>query len=285
MNNLKLADELRKAGVEVCFGFGKLKIHAKLALVTKIENNKEFYYTHLSTGNYHSGNARAYTDLAILTANQDIGRDAKYFFDKVSKGELPTKFKILQAAPSKLHKTLLRLIDIEIMAAKEKKQARIFAKVNALVEEQIIEKLYEASKAGVKVDLVVRSACSLVPGVKGLSENIQVMSIVDRFLEHSRIYYFENSKSIYLSSADWMQRNFFNRMEIAFPILDQRIFNYIKDTVITVTLNDTVKSYELTPQGTWKKRVLGSKKIRSQFFFEECAKNGYKNTALEKFNE
>ena len=284
LNNLALTDELTKAGVKIAFGFGKLKLHAKVTLVTRLEDSREVLYTHLSTGNYNATTARLYTDLAIITANQSIGKDARHFFDKVWEGEVPSSFKSLLSAPTQMHKSLSALIAKEMQAAERGEKSRIFAKVNALVDEDIIESLYNASKAGVKIDLVVRGACSLVPGVKGLSENIRVVSIVDRYLEHSRIYYFENSKALYLSSADWMPRNFFSRLEIAFPITDSRIYEFITETIIPTYLHDSTKAKELTPQGTWIKRAATSKKvkIRSQFYFEELAKSQYLNTTLHQ---
>jgi polyphosphate kinase len=296
LNNLSLAEELRKAGVEVAFGFGSLKLHAKIALVTRSEPEGERLYTHLSTGNYNAYTARQYTDLAILTAHPEIGEDARLFFDSVWKGEVPTSFKQLVSAPAKLHKLLVGHIQAETRAAREGRKARIVAKVNALVDEAVIEQLYQASQAGVKVDLIVRGACSLIPGVKGLSENIRVVSIVDRFLEHSRIYYFADSQKMYLSSADWMPRNFFSRLEIAFPVVDPHLYEYLEDVLIPAYLADTFKALELTPQGTWKKRtmtsvrnyrslasetVFGKKPVRSQFLFQELAAREYQGTPLE----
>ncbi len=283
LNNLRLAEELRSAGVEVAFGFGKLKLHAKVALVTRNEPDGVRYYTHLSTGNYNSATARQYTDLAILTASQEIGQDAKLFFDGVSTGQIPTSFKLLVSAPTQLHRRLLSHIKAETQAAKEGKPARIVAKVNALVDDAVIENLYHASMAGVRVDLIVRGACSLVPGVKGLSENIRVISVVDRFLEHSRLYYFENGRALYLSSADWMPRNFFSRLEIAFPVVHPLLYRYLTEVLIPTYLQDTTKARELTPQGTWKKVSVRSQKnaVRSQFIFAELAHNHYKGTPLE----
>jgi polyphosphate kinase len=301
LNNLSLADELRKAGVEVAFGFGKLKLHAKVALVTRVEpdgpeKGLRKLYTHLSTGNYNAQTARTYTDLAILTANPEIGSDARHFFDSVWEGEVPTAFRQLVSAPTKLHKLLLAQIQAETAAARAGRKARIVAKVNALVDPLVIDALYEASRAGVRVDLIVRGACSLIPGVKGLSEHIRVVSVVDRFLEHSRIYFFGDSRQLYLSSADWMPRNFFSRLEIAFPVQDSRLRRYIEEIIIPAYLADTVKARELTPQGTWKKRgmtqvrgvlggatesVFGKKPIRSQWLFQELAARNYKGTPLE----
>ncbi len=283
-NNLQVAEELNKAGVKVAFGFGALKLHAKLTLLTRKEQEKEVHYTHVSTGNYNSKTARQYTDIAILTANPEIGTDARHFFDSVFSGKVPDAFQRLVTAPTKLHQKIRSLIKAETLAAQAGKKARIVAKVNALVDEKIIEDLYAASQAGVHVDLIVRGACSLIPGVKGLSENIKVISIVDRFLEHSRIYYFENSQAMYVSSADWMPRNFFSRMEIAFPVLDERIFKFIANFILPAYLKDTVKARKLSSRGLWVKpaRPKGAEAMRAQEYFEILAEQEYKGTPLAK---
>jgi len=282
LNNLQLAEELKKAGVKVHFGFGQLKLHAKIALITRQEGVETKLYTHLSTGNYNAKTARQYTDLAIITANPHIGKDARIFFDAVEKGEIPHGFKKLVVAPTRLARRMMTHIQEEIDAAKQGKPARIFAKVNALVDEGIINSLYEASQAGVKVDLIVRGACSLLPGIKGLSENIHVYSIVDRFLEHSRIYYFGNSNHMYFSSADWMPRNLFRRLEVAFPILDPLILEYLKDIVIPAYLSDRAKSRELTSKGVWELRapLKDCPRLRSQVLFRELALREYHGTPL-----
>lgn len=283
-NNLKLAEELSKAGVQVAFGFGALKLHAKLALVTRKENGKEFRYTHLSTGNYHARTARQYTDLAIFTSNEQIGADARYFFDSVLSAKIPDAFQVLVTAPTKLHQKIRSLIKAETHAAQAGGKGRIIAKVNALVDEKIIEDLYHASQAGVRIDLIVRGACSLIPGVKGLSDNIRVVSIVDRFLEHSRIYYFENSRAMYLSSADWMPRNFFSRLEIAYPVLDERLYRYISQILLPAYINDTVKARRLTSRGVWVKcgRPKNAPPMHAQAFFASLAKEEYRNTPLNE---
>ncbi|MCO5143806.1 MAG: polyphosphate kinase 1 [Oligoflexia bacterium] len=283
-NNLKIADELTKAGVTVKFGFGNLKLHAKVTLITRLENNKKILYTHLSTGNYNSKTSRLYTDFSLFTANSEIGEDAKHFFDSVYRKHIPSSFKKLLIAPTKLHSKLRALVKDETDAATKGETARIFAKVNSLVDQKLIEDLYRASQAGVKIDLVVRGACSLVPGVSGLSENIRVISIVDRLLEHSRIYYFAHSKSLYLSSADWMPRNFFSRLEIAFPVLDNAIFNYVESVVIPGYLKDNSKAKYLDKNGLWKKPPKSKEQHRSQEFFETLAVNRYKGTPLDKRN-
>ncbi len=299
LNNLRLTAELRKAGVEVGFGFGRLKLHAKIALVTRRDPAGERQYTHLSTGNYNTITARQYEDLALLTSHPEIGRDARYFFDSVWAGRIPGRFRLLLSAPASLHRRLTALIETEIQAAREKRPARIFAKLNGLVDETIIRQLYRASQAGVRVDLVVRGACSLIPGVRGLSENIRVIGLVDRWLEHSRIYAFAAAKATYLSSADWMPRNFFSRLEVAFPVLDENLRRYLEEVVIGAYLSDTVKARELTPEGTWKKRTEASlhaapppealagtrfddRGMRCQFFFEDLAAKGYRGTPLRR---
>lgn len=296
LNNLAIAEELRQAGVEVAFGFGKLKLHAKIALVTRREADGTKLYTHLSTGNYNAATARSYTDLAVLTSNPEIGADARNFFDSVWEQKVPSNFKQLVSAPLRLHRRLLNLIENEIQAAQAGRKARIVAKVNALVDETVTASLYRASQAGVQVDLIVRGACSLVPGVKGLSENIRVISIVDRFLEHSRIYHFADSRALYLSSADWMPRNFFSRLEIAFPVLDARLYQYLVEVLIPIYLLDTVKASELTAQGIWKRRTKSSirksdgvplflknskEPVNAQSLFESLATMKYKDTPLE----
>lgn len=283
MNNLTIASELKKAGVKVFYGFGKLKLHAKVTLVTRKEGNQQCYYTHLSTGNYHSGTAKSYTDLAILSSREEMGQDARHFFDSVYQQKIPTHFKKWVVAPHELSKKVHKLIKREVEAAKEGRKAYIFAKVNALVDEDTIESLYIASQAGVKIDLVVRGACSLIPGVKGISDNIRVISILDYFLEHSRIYYFENSQKLYLSSADWMPRNFLRRLEIAFPVLDERLYSFLRDVVLSAYLKDNAQAKELAAQGIWKTRTVpkGETPFRSQFFFRELAENSYRGTGLE----
>jgi polyphosphate kinase len=295
LNNLNLAEELEAAGAEVSFGFPHLKLHAKMAVVTREEGGQVRHYTHLSTGNYNAVTAAHYEDLAILTADPELGQDAIDFFDAVAAERVPDSFRKLVAAPTDLHKKLVSLIQAEAAAAKKGQPARIVAKVNALVDENIVRQLYKASQAGVQIDLIVRGPCSLIPGVPGMSERIRVISVVDRFLEHSRIYYFAASKALYLSSADWMPRNFFSRLELAFPVLEPSLYAYITEVVIPAYLSDSSRARELTPQGLWKKRtltavrshirlkefpVLGIKPLRSQFFFQDLAAKGYEGTSL-----
>ncbi len=307
LNNLRLAEELKKAGVEVYFGFGKLKLHAKIVLITREESRpdaegrpgapQEYHYTHISTGNYNAATARLYTDLAVITSRPEVGRDGRHFFDAIIREEVPSTFKHFVAAPIRLHRRLLAHIEEEAAAARAGNKARIVAKVNALVDEQVVEKLYAASQAGVQIDLIVRGACSLIPGIQGLSENIRVISVVDRFLEHSRIYYFANARALYICSADWMPRNFFSRLEIAFRISDPSVYQYVEEVLIPIYLSDAVKARELTPLGTWKKRTAAAARgnfspylkqlfkglpLRSQFLFEELARREYAGTPIAK---
>lgn len=284
LNNVQLAEELRQAGARVAFSFGKLKLHAKVTLVERKEGGKTTFFTHLSTGNYNAATARLYTDLSILTAHPGIGQDAKNFFDSVVEERIPSNFKHLILAPTDLHKKLISLINAEKAAAQAGRRARIFAKVNALVDNNLVHSLYEASQAGVRIDLIVRGACALIPKIKGLSDNIRVFSVVDRFLEHSRMYYFEDSNQLFLTSADWMPRNFFSRLEIAFPVLDEQIGDYLKSHVIPIYLRDRVKARELDSIGVWRKRKrLGDGlDIQAQKLFQEMAAQNYRGTPLEK---
>jgi polyphosphate kinase len=218
--NIGLATRLQEAGAHVMYGVVGYKTHAKMSLVVRREGNAIRRYCHLGTGNYHPQNARAYTDYGLLTANKSVGADVHdIFLQLTGLTQLPKLRQLLQA-PFRLHDEILRLIDGETAAAVAGKPARIVAKMNALVEPEVTEALYRASAAGVKVQLIVRGICALRPGVAGLSEHISVLSVIGRFLEHSRAWWFQNggNDQLLLSSADWMDRNFFRRVEVAFPI-------------------------------------------------------------------
>ena len=239
-SNIAVANVLQEAGAVVVYGIVGYKTHAKMILVVRRENNKLVRYVHLGTGNYHAGNARIYTDYGLLTTDKELCEDVHRIFQELTGMGKMAKLKKLSHAPFTLHAQLLNFIDDEIANAKAGKPAQIIVKVNALTELQLINKLYEASQAGVQIDLIIRSICCLRPGLPGLSENIRVRSIVGRFLEHTRVYYFSNNGNphVYCSSADWMDRNLFNRVEACFPIEDpalkkriyqQGLFNYLKD--------------------------------------------------------
>ncbi|MCL2484521.1 MAG: polyphosphate kinase 1 [Endomicrobia bacterium] len=254
MNNVMHAKDLRKAGVKVITPIGKYKVHSKLTLITRTENEKAVRYAHLGTGNYHAGTAKQYTDLGLLTAHEGIAADALKYCEMLQTRDVKQKFNHLLVSPVNLHNKIIYMIENEIKNKESGKKAHIIAKMNALSDIKVIEALYKASKAGVKIDLIVRGTCCLKPNAAGLSENIKVTSIIDRFLEHSRIFYFHSNgeKKIYLSSADWRPRNFVRRYEIAFPILDSNIKQYITDTILYNSLKDNVKATILQPNGSYR---------------------------------
>lgn len=286
MNNLRWTRQLRSAGVKVIPPLKGLKVHSKVTQVIRKLPQGATAYTHLGTGNYHSGTARQYTDIGLLTSSVDIGREVTRYFRSLASGTPLARTRNLLVAPANLHAGVMRLIRAETALHRKTGGGLIMAKMNSLMDPDIIKALYDASRAGVKVELLVRGICCLKPGIKGLSENITVLSIVDRFLEHSRIYYFRagGADKLYLSSADWMPRNFYNRFEIAFPILDPLLKRYVKSVVLRGGLADTVKAWYLQPDGTYSKArpASNSAAVRSQFHFVSLARRSYKGTLLEK---
>jgi len=232
-------------------------------------------YVHLATGNYNPNTAKLYTDIGLLTCRPDFGEDATNFFNLLTGICQFQGLKKLLVAPFELHRKLISLIARETENARQGLPARIVAKFNSLADPETIEALYQASQAGVHIDLVVRGICCLRPGVKGLSENIRVRSIVDRFLEHSRIYYFENAcqPEVFLSSADWLPRNFFRRIELAFPIEDGNLRERIIREILAVSLADNMRARFLQSDGSYlpAKPARGQKFVRSQFEFIELA--------------
>ena len=254
-SNIAVANVLQEAGAVVVYGIVGYKTHAKMILVVRRENNKLVRYAHLGTGNYHAGNARIYTDYGLLTTEKELCEDVHRVFQELTGMGKMAKLKKLLHAPFTLHSHLLSFIDDEIANAKAGKEARIIIKVNALTEVQLINKLYEASQAGVKVDLIIRSICCLRPGLPNLSENIQVRSIVGRFLEHTRVFYFSNlgKARIYCSSADWMNRNLFNRVEACFPVEDETLRKRIYQQGLLNYLKDNQQAWLLQGDGTWKR--------------------------------
>ena len=285
LNNLRWAEELRQAGVRVVRPMGGFKVHSKVTQVFRTEGAEERSYLHLGTGNYHPSTAKQYTDLGLLTADPSLGREIEQYFGALRRRKSEIAFKELLVAPTTLHRSVMRLIREETRIQREGGQGHIMAKMNALVDPDIIEALYKASSAGVRVDLNVRGICCLRPGIKGLSENIRVVSVVDRFLEHSRVYYFRagGAEKVYLSSADWMPRNFYSRFEIAFPIKDATLRRFVRDVILSAALADNVKASVLKPDGAYERLRAEpqGRAMRSQEFFRALADESYKGTILE----
>ena len=250
--NLALALRLQEAGAVVVYGVVGYKTHAKMMLIVRREGRSIQRYAHLGTGNYHAGNARLYTDYSLLTCDKDITNDVRKIFQQLTGMGKAFKVKKLLHAPFTLKKGLIDRINHEATNAKEGKSARIIIKINALTEKQMIRALYKASQAGVKIDLIVRGICCLRPGIEGLSENIQVRSIVGRFLEHSRVFYFENDgeSQVYCSSADGMSRNLNNRIETCFPVEEPKMANRIRKE-LELFLSDNVRSWTLQSDGSY----------------------------------
>ena len=278
--NIKLAGVLEKSGAQVVFGFMKYKTHSKMILVTRKEEGQLRSYAHFGTGNYHPQTAKIYTDISVFTADPVLTRDAAKIFNYVTGYVRPDSLEKISISPLNLKTDLFSLIDIEIENAKDGKPAHIIAKLNALVDSDIIDKLYSASAAGVKVDLIVRGICCLKPGLKGLSENIKVRSIIGRFLEHSRIVCFANGSRIpstrakvFLSSADWMPRSFIRRVESMIPLEDPVIHKRILEEVIFYNLADNEQSWLLKSDGTYERMHVLSDKVNIHQTFLNLAKD------------
>ncbi|MFL6708855.1 MAG: polyphosphate kinase 1 [Massilia sp.] len=254
--NINWADRLEQAGAQVVYGVVGLKTHAKVALVIRREVEGLRYYAHLGTGNYHLTTTRLYTDFGLLTANQQMGEEVNEIFIHLTSLTKPHKLTHLWLAPFALQSELIKAIRNEARIAKGGGQGRIIVKVNALVDESLIRALYAASQDGVKIDLIVRGACTLRPGVPGLSDNIKVRSIIGRFLEHSRIYYFRNdlAHDVHLASADWMSRNLFRRIEVAFPVLDKALKRRVITEGLNPYLKDNSNAWELDADGRYHRR-------------------------------
>ena len=279
--NISWADRLERAGAIVVYGIVNLKVHGKLMLVVRREQTGVKRYVHFSTGNYNEKTANLYSDISVFTGNYEIATDASLFFNMISGYSAIQTMTRMFMAPINIKTKLLSMIEREIQSASPEKPGLIMAKMNSLADEDCIKALYKASCNNVKVLLNVRGICMLIPQKEGLSENIKVISIIDRFLEHSRVFYFQNggNEELYLSSADWMPRNLERRVEIMLPILQENIFQDIKEN-LHIYFSDTKSSYELFSDGSWKKQG-GKKNICSQ---EELYKKYKKQSSLDEKN-
>ena len=271
-NNIEWAKQLERAGVNVVYGLLGLKTHAKTTLIVRREDDELRRYVHLATGNYNPQTSAVYTDLGLLTVNEDIAEDATELFNFLTVYSQRTDYKQLLVAPINLREKMIELISRETENAKSGRPARIIAKINRLADSGIIHALYEASNAGVKIDLIVRGICTLRPGVPGMSENITVRSIVGRLLEHSRVYYFENggANELYMGSSDWMPRNLDRRVEVLTPINDPEIKKYLKDDFLPTYLRDNAKAAHLMPDGRYERRrpLAGEEAFDAQLSFQ-----------------
>ncbi len=270
-NNIEWARRLEDEGVHVIYGMRGLKTHSKITLVVRRENDELQRYVHLATGNYNPTTSRIYTDLGLLTADEEIGADITDLFNFLTGYSYQTEYRRLLIAPINLRERMLELINRETDHKLNGKDARIIVKINSLTDDIIVRALYRASQAGVKIDLIVRGICVLRPGIEGLSENIRVVSIVGRFLEHSRVFYFLNGgeEEIFIGSADWMHRNLDRRVEAVTPIKDERIKQYIKDEVLGAYLKDNTNARILKSDGKYETLSAKDKKkeFDSQLYF------------------
>ncbi|HUJ12760.1 MAG TPA: polyphosphate kinase 1 [Thermoanaerobaculia bacterium] len=284
--NITWARRLEEAGVQVVYGLVGIKTHCKVCLVVRREGAALRRYVHLSTGNYNAVTARTYTDLDLFTCDAAVGADAAQLMnlltgysvagvhELIDRGDASLRWRQLIVAPMDYQQWALKMIDREAKNAREGKPARITAKMNALVEPMVIEALYKASSAGVKIDLLVRGICCLVPGIPGLSENVQVVSVIDRFLEHSRVFRFENggAPEFYISSGDWMPRNFIRRVEVTFPVRAEALVRRIDQQILPVSLADNVKAWTLDRDGKYHRRKPEGAPVRSQETFIAIAR-------------
>ncbi|MCL2007234.1 MAG: polyphosphate kinase 1 [Treponema sp.] len=272
--NISWANRLEKAGVIVIYGLARLKVHAKLTIVMRREFERIKRYVHISTGNYNDKTAKTYEDIALFTAREDMAYDAGLLFNMITGYSAPQSMTRLVIAPTTLKQRLLELISREINRSSPEAPGKIIAKMNGLADPELIKALYKASRAGVRVSLIIRGICMLVPGVKGLSENIQVISVVDHYLEHSRIYYFANggAEEIYLASADWMPRNLERRVELMFPVLQDDLRKLMFDN-LQAYLQDNTNAWVLSSTGSWRRKepASGENPFRAQVYLHSRA--------------
>jgi polyphosphate kinase len=274
--NINWTQRLEEVGAHVVYGVVGHKTHAKMLMVVRREGDRLKRYVHLSTGNYHPRTARLYTDWGLFTANEEFGADVNDIFIQLTGLGRASKLKHLWQAPFTLHKQILRAIHNEAHHAQNGGKGRIIAKMNALLEPETIAALYEASKAGVEIDLIVRGVCALKPGIPGVSENIRVCSVVGRFLEHSRIFHFNNggAEDVYLSSADWMDRNFFRRVEICFPVLDAKLKKRVISEGLKPYLDDNSQAWDMDKDGHYVQRAprRGRPQVAQETLLETLAR-------------
>lgn len=281
-SNVNWARQLERAGVHVVYGFVELKTHCKVTLVVRREGHELRRYVHLGTGNYNAATARLYTDFGLFTAAPEFGEDATALFNLLTGYSQGHVWQRLVISPYDLHRRVLELIGGEEAKARRGEPARVMAKINALVDPDVIKALYRASQAGVKIDLMVRGSCCLKPGIPGVSDNIRVTSILDRFLEHSRVYVFGDGidAAIFVASADWMPRNFRRRVEVMFPILDIRVKQRILGRILPILLEDNVKARVMLPDGKYRRveRAADSPKLRAQLLLiAEAHETGHRS--------
>jgi polyphosphate kinase len=264
VNNITWARTLEGFGVHVAYGLPGLKTHTKTVLVVRREPDGIRRYSHIGSGNYNSKTAHVYTDLGLLTCNSSIGADLTDLFNTLTGFSHQADYRHLLVAPTNMRRRFTELVDREAEHAKAGKPSRIIAKMNALVDADIIQHLYDASQAGVRIDLIVRGICCLRPGIAGISDNIKVMSIVGRFLEHSRIFYFENAgeEEMYFGSADWMPRNFDRRVEVITPIEDRQLHPRVC-SLLETCLADNRQAWDLSPDGMYTQRKPGENPVMS----------------------
>jgi polyphosphate kinase len=263
--NIFWTERLQEEGVKVIQGIPGFKVHSKLILIRRKENNKDVFYANIGTGNFNEDTARVYADDSLLTADENVTADVVNAFLQMEANYRPLKYKTLVVAPFHMRNHYLKTIANEIKNAKAGKEAWMIIKLNNLVDESIIKKLYKASQAGVRVRLIIRGICVLIPGIPGISENIEVVSIVDRFLEHSRVLVFCNGGDnlYYITSADWMMRNFDNRIEVACPVFDKQIQQELWQ-MLTIQLADNVKARVIGPEKPNQYKSTEGRSIRSQ---------------------
>ena len=286
--NVELARQLEEAGAHVVYGVMGYKVHAKMLTIIRQEGDQLHHYVHLGTGNYHQFTAKIYTDFGLLTTNAEIARDVDNIFSQITGVGKAGVLNVLFQSPFTLHDMIMKAIERETFNALGGKKAEIIAKMNSLVENQVIRALYRASQAGVKITLIVRGACALRPQLPGISDNITVKSVVGRFLEHHRVFYFYDSgnEDVFIASADWMKRNFFKRVETCIPILNSRIKRRVIDESLKLYIQDNVNSWQMDADGNYHKVAIVGKRVAAQdFLMNKLGRAVFKESLASKLTE